>query len=164
MRIQAPQIRAALALLLALFVFVDVAPAFAQPVPDILVAQQQKRRTLFDLLFGEEPQAAPPVEQPRRVQPRQQQEQQRPRRQQQQQERRQEPQQQRRREAPAAALPPPKPALEKAANATRLAVFGDSLAVDLAKALERFYAEDPNLVVINQYVIDSSFVRQNHFE
>lgn len=156
MHIKASIIRTALALWLALFVFVDVAPAFAQPVPDILVAQQQRRRTLFDLLFGEEPKAAPPVEQPRRVQPRQQQRQQ-------QQQRRREPQQERRREAPAAALPPPKPAVEKAANATRLAVLGDSLAADLAKALERFYAEDPNLVVIDQAVGDSGFVRQDRF-
>ena len=63
-----------------------------------------------------------------------------------------------------AALPPPKPAIEKTADATRLAVFGDSLAVDLAKALERFYAEDPNLVVINQGVGSSGFVRDDFFD
>ncbi len=155
MRIKAPIVRVAVALLLAMFIVVDVAPALAQPVPDMLVAQQQKRRTLFDLLFGEEPQAAPPVEQPRRVQPRQQEQRQQPRR---------EPQEQRRREAPAAAAPPPKPTVEKAADATKLAVFGDSLAVELAKALDRFYAEDPNLVVLDEGVGDSGFVRQDHFD
>ncbi|KFL29150.1 hypothetical protein JP75_22470 [Devosia riboflavina] len=121
-------------LLIALFATVEVAPAFAQAETRIEVAQQQKRRTLFDVLFGAEPQQAPPPVQ--QTQPRQ---------------------------AAPVALPPPKPQVEKAENATRLAVFGDSLAVDLAKALERFYAEDPNLLVINQGVGSSGFVRDDYF-
>ena len=52
------------------------------------------------------------------------------------------------RSAPVAEAPPPQPKVEKSPTATRLAVFGDSLAIDFAKALDRFYAEDPNLVVI----------------
>ena len=64
---------------------------------------------------------------------------------------------------PQAALPPPKPTVEKTEGATRLAVFGDSMAVDLAKALERFYADDPSLVVIGQGVGSSGFVRQDFF-
>lgn len=130
-------IRVLFAIVMACFVFVDVAPAFAQSQQTIIVAQQQKRRTLFDLLFGDDQKAPPPVEQPRRQQ--------------------QAP-------APTAALPPPKPIIEKAPGATRLAVFGDSLAVDLSKALERFYAEDPNLVVINQGVGSSGFVRKDYFD
>ncbi|KKB85687.1 hypothetical protein VW29_06375 [Devosia limi DSM 17137] len=130
-------IRVLVAIVMACFVLVDVAPAFAQSQDTIVVAQQQKRRTLFDLLFGDEPKAPPPVEQPRRQQ--------------------QQPK-------PTAALPPPKPTIEKAPGATRLAVFGDSLAVDLSKALERFYAEDPNLVVINQGVGSSGFVRNDYFD
>ena len=64
-----------------------------------------------------------------------------------------------------AALPEPvKPAIEKSATATRVAVFGDSLSIDLAKAMERFYAEDPNLVVINQGVGSSGFVRADFFD
>jgi len=122
-------------LLIALFATVEVAPAFAQAETRIEVAQQQKRRTLFDVLFGDEPQQAPPPVQ--QTQPRQ---------------------------AAPAALPPPKPQGEKAENATRLAVFGDSLAVDLAKALERFYAEDPNLLVLNQGVGSSGFVRDDYFD
>lgn len=122
-------------LLIALFATVEVAPAFAQAETRIEVAQQQKRRTLFDVLFGAEPQQAPPPVQ--QTQPR--------------------------RAAPTAALPPPKPQVEKAENATRLAVFGDSMAVDLAKALERFYAEDPNLLVIDQGVGSSGFVRDDYF-
>lgn len=133
------------ALMAALLVFVDVAPALAQSDERIEVAQQQKRRTLFDMLFGEE-QAAPqppPAQQqqrqPRRTQPREQQ-------------------------AAPAPTPPPKPKVEKAENATRLAVFGDSLAIDLSKGLDRFYAEDPNMVVINQGVDSSGFVRNDFFD
>lgn len=119
---------------LACFVSSAVAPAFAQE--RIEVAQAKKHRTLFDLLFGEEQVAAPPpVQQP-----------------------------QTRRAAPAASLPPPKPVIEKLSGATRLAVFGDSLAVDLAKALERFYADDPNLVVVPQGVANSGFVRTDYFD
>lgn len=63
-----------------------------------------------------------------------------------------------------AALPPAKPKVEKAEGATRLAVFGDSMAVDIAKALERLYADDPNLVVIGQGVGSSGFVREDFFD
>src|SRR5690606_1048809 len=100
------------------------------------VGQEQvkkKRRTLMDLLFGggEEEQQQAPVEAPVVTKPKK------------------------------ATLPPvpEKPKVEKAANATRLVVFGDSMAVDVAKALERFYEEDPNLIVINQGVGSSGFVR-----
>ncbi|MDB5615709.1 MAG: hypothetical protein JWQ22_3362 [Devosia sp.] len=132
-------IRYVLAVLVGMLVLVDVAPAFAQN-QDVVVSQEPRRRTLFDLLFGDEQAAPPPVQQQR-----------------------QQPQQQRR-QAPAASLPPPKPVVEKAADATRLAVFGDSLAIDLSRALERFYAEDPNLVVIDQGVSDSGFVRTDYFD
>lgn len=130
--------RIVLLLLLVLFTSVEVMPAFAQGDERILVAQQERRRTLFDLLFGEENQAAPQPPPVQQTQPR--------------------------RQAEPVALPPPKPQVEKAANATRLAVFGDSMAVDLTKALERFYAEDPNLVVIGQGVGSSGFVRDDYFD
>lgn len=103
----------------------------------------QRRRTLFDLLFGDEEQERerrreeqPVVERPVR---------------------RQQPQQR-------AALPPPKPEVTKAEGATRLAVFGDSMAGDVARALERLFAEDPNLVVIPQGVGSSGFVRDDYFD
>jgi len=123
-----------LAVLVGLLVTLDVTAAYAQADERLLVAQETRRRTLFDLLFGEEPAPPPQVQQ---TQPRQ---------------------------AAPVALPPPKPEIEKAPNATRLAVFGDSLAVDLAKALSRFYAEDPNLVVIDQGVGSSGFVRDDYFD
>ncbi|MDC9824979.1 DUF459 domain-containing protein [Devosia sp. ZB163] len=135
----------------------DMLPAFAQsreaevaaPIVQqhedgrILVAQQEvqqqprRRRTLMDLLFGEpEPveQRAPVVEKP--VVKKQ----------------------------TKAALPPAKPKVAKATGATRLAVFGDSMATDVGRALERFYAEDPNLEVIVQGVGSSSFVRPDFFD
>lgn len=138
-------IRYVLAVLVGMLVLVDVAPALAQNDGRVLVAQEQRRKTLFDLLFGEEQQAAPPPVQ-------QQQQRTRPR------------QQAAPAPAPAPALPPPAPKVDKAPDATRLAVFGDSLAIDLSRALERFYAEDPNLVVINQGVSNSGFVRNDYFD
>jgi hypothetical protein len=129
-------------------VLADLLPTFAAereltPVPQlglvqadearVHVAQEQprRRRTLMDLLFGEpEPQ---PQQAPQVVQ------------------------------KPAvtrkADLPPAKPKIPKAENAVRLAVFGDSMATDLAKALDRAYAEDPNLAIISQGVGDTGFVR-----
>jgi uncharacterized protein len=56
------------------------------------------------------------------------------------------------------------PAVEKASEATRLAVFGDSMAADLSKALERLFAEDPNIVIVNQAVGSSGFVRNDYFD
>lgn len=142
-------IRYALALLVGMLVFIDVAPAFSQSDDTIVVAQQQRRRTLFDLLFGEEQQqAAPP---PAQAQP-----------------------QPSRQPAPAPQQtaapepepepPPSEPQTEKSSEATRLAVFGDTLANDLSAALDRFYADDPNLEVINQGVSNSGFVRDDYFD
>lgn len=128
--------RLLLLMLLVLLASLEVAPAFAQPEDRILVAQQERRRTLFDLLFGEDKAAQPAPPPVQQTQPR---------------------------KAAPVALPPPKPQIEKAPTATRLAVFGDSMAVDLSKALERFYAEDPNLVVIGQGVGSSGFVRDDYF-
>jgi hypothetical protein len=121
-------------------------PAITQQVDDgrIHVAQEEqppprkKRRTLMDLLFGDDQQRqdeAPVVEKP--VVKKQKK----------------------------AALPPPeKPKIEKTLGATRLAVFGDSMATDVGKALERFYAEDPNIAILTQGVGSSSFVRPDFFD
>jgi len=131
-------------LVVAMFAICELGPSLVVAQERIEVAQVKKRRTLMDLLFGEpEPQMAPapPVEQ-------------------------QAPPKKKKKSAPVeeASLPPAKPAVEKAPGATRVAVFGDSLAVDLGKALERHYAEDPNLVVLQQGVGSSGFVRQDYFD
>jgi len=60
-------------------------------------------------------------------------------------------------------LPPAKPTIPKADGATRVAVFGDSLADDLGKALDRFYANDPTVAILQQAVGPSGFVRQDYF-
>lgn len=109
----------------------------------IQLAQQQprKRRSLLDILFGRD--APEPEAQP------QQQQQSAPRRQTQ------------RRATPS---PSVVNLIEKNENATRLAVIGDSLAVDLAKALDRLYADDPNLKIVSKGVGSSGFVRDDFFD
>jgi len=124
-----------------------LAPAVIQ-VDDgrVLVAQadepvqkpKKKRKTLMDMLFGgdEQQEEQPVVEKPVvKVKPKK-----------------------------AADLPPAKPKIEKAPGATRLAVFGDSMATDVAKALDRFYAEDPNIAILDQSVGDSGIVRADYFD
>lgn len=102
----------------------------------LLVAQEQqprRRKTLMDLLFGgdDDQQQEAPVVEAPVVVTRK------------------------------ADLPPAKPKIPKSDTAVRLAVFGDSLATDLAKALDRFYAEDPNIAIIAQGVGDTGFVRKD---
>ncbi len=133
-------------LLTLLFVAALVAPVVGPVVAGaqerIEVAQQ--RRTLWDMLFGEEEQQQPAAQQ---RQPTRQQRQAPARSQQQ------------------ASTPPPQPdAVEKETDATRLAVLGDSLASDLGRALERFYAEDPNIVVVRKAVGSSGFVRYDFYD
>lgn len=119
---------------------VTASPAFtlgAREPERILVAQEQaqprKRKTLMDLLFGGDDQK----EQQEAVPV----------------------------EEPVvvkkADLPPAKPKIPKNDTAVRLAVFGDSLATDLAKALDRYYTEDPNIAIIAQGVGDTGFVRKD---
>jgi len=129
--------RAVILVILALFAFSDLAPSLF--VGDAVAQEQpvkKKRKTLMDLLFGGGDDEQQQVEAPVVTQPKK------------------------------ASLPPvpEKPKVEKAPTATRLAVFGDSLATDVAKALERYYAEDPNLIVINQGVGSSGFVRPDFFD
>jgi uncharacterized protein len=143
------------ALAVAAMVLADMAPLSAAEarvhvttaVPGTLIAPpaeerihiaQRKRRTLMDLLFGgdQEDEEEPVVERRRE------------------------------REPERAALPaePAKPVVEKAPGATRVAVFGDSMAADLTKALERLYGEDPNIVIVGQGVGSSGFVRDDYFD
>jgi uncharacterized protein len=128
--------RAVILVILALFAFSDLAPSL---IVGDAVAQEQpvkkKRKTLMDLLFGGGEEEQQ-IEAPKVTQPKK------------------------------ASLPPvpEKPKIAKAPTATRLVVFGDSMAVDVAKALERYYAEDPNITVINQGVGSSGFVRPDFFD
>jgi hypothetical protein len=102
--------------------------------------ERQRPRTLFDMLFG----------------PRQ--------------DRQRAPRDQGQPAAPSApqasrpSLPPSKPAIVKADGATRVAVFGDSMAGDVGKALDRFYADDPNVSIIQQSVGQSGFARPDYFD
>lgn len=139
-------------LFLMLFLPLGVHVSFAQgPDTRVLVAQNgqnpqrievAQNRTLFDLLFGPRQASPPPTT------------------------RRQTPT--RRTTAPAPSPAAPSVAeedlVEKAEEATRLAVFGDSLAIDLAKAFERAFADDPNLVVLGKGVGSSGFVRDDFFD
>lgn len=125
----------------ALFLAMLVAPllaggAFAQDT--------RPTRSLFEVLFGSGQTQSQP-QQPANVRPQPQTQQSAPR------------------PAPQASLPPT-PRVEKASNAKRIAVFGDSLAVDLTRALERFYAEDVETHVIGQGVSSSGFVRADYFD
>ena len=63
--------------------------------------------------------------------------------------------------APAA---PAKPKVEKSPTATRLAVLGDSLAIDIANAIERAHADDPNMVVTDYAKDSSGFVRDDYYD
>ena len=54
--------------------------------------------------------------------------------------------------------------IEKSPDAKRLLVVGDSLAIDLAKALDRFYAKDTELAIISKGVGSSGFVRDDYFD
>ncbi len=61
-------------------------------------------------------------------------------------------------------LEPAKPIVEKSPTATRLAVLGDTLASDLAGAMDRAHAEDPNMVVTGYAASSSGFVRDDYFD
>jgi len=54
--------------------------------------------------------------------------------------------------------------IDKNENATRLAVFGDSMAIDLARALKRSYGDDPDLAILGFGVGSSGFVRDDFFD
>ena len=137
--------RLLLILMVVSFAFGDIAPGLvmAQSFNAPLEAPQQAphRRTLLEMLFG-----------PRDNSPDQQQQLQ------------QQVTPPKRKAQPVAQLPPAKPIVAKADGATRIAIFGDSLAVDVGKAIDRFYADDPNVSVLDQEVGSSGFVRTDFFD
>lgn len=124
---------------------IEVAQLFGRPQQDVQVQQRggqpqpqqpKKRKSLFDFLFGggDDEQDQAPVVQKPKPKPK------------------------------VAVLPPAKPKVEKAEGATRLAVFGDSLAIDVGKALTRLYEDDPNMAVLEEGIGDSSIVRPDYFD
>ncbi len=125
--------------LLALCLSVSFLPSvMAQQNETITVAQETKKPTLWDFLFGGGEKKA----------------------------------EQKKDNAPTPALSspsitvlePPKPKIEKSETATRLAVLGDSLASELANAMDRAHAEDPNIVIISHSSGSSGFVRDDYFD
>lgn len=112
------------------------APGLAAPGRLELAQNEPRRRTLLDLLFGRSREEPETTEPTRRAAP------------------------------PRAATPSPSIVAvgTKNENATRLAVFGDSMASGLAHGLSRLYANDPNIVVLNEAVGSSGFVRDDFFD
>lgn len=135
MRIFLPLILLALTLPMA----VGAAPISAVAAERIEVAQNKNggRRTLFDILFGRKKEQPKPRQKTRKTP---------------------------RRSSPSVATPVKVDSIEKAENATRLLVIGDGLSIDLAKALDRFYAEDPQLKIVAAGVGSSGFVRDDYYD
>lgn len=113
--------------------------AVALLAPEAAMAQ---RRTLFDLLFGNDTQ----------------QQQQQPTQQTAPTQQNNAPQ------APRQTQVADVPEVEKNEGATRLLVVGDVMASGLANALSRTFAEDPNLVVISKSDGSSGFVRDDYYD
>jgi uncharacterized protein len=116
-----------------------LAPAVSDAPARYRIAQ---RRSLFDILFGNSNPPAQPAPRPAPVQPLTQTRAPRP-------------------------TPAPVPVVIEAPKneaATRLAVIGDSLAVDLARALGRYYADDPDLKIIGMGVGSSGLVRDDFYD
>ena len=115
---------------------VPLVPVLAQEAP--IVVAQAKKPTLWDLLFGNSNKKQPEAPQQAAPKPK---------------------------SSPSVTvLEPAKPEIEKSETATRLAVLGDSLASDLASALQRAHAEDPNLVVQERDSGSSGFVRDDYYD
>ncbi|WP_424983616.1 DUF459 domain-containing protein [Maritalea sp. S77] len=126
-----------LALMLPLAVATVSTAAYAQERIEVAQNNSGERRTLFDILFGRKKEQPKPQQQ-KRTTPR--------------------------RSSPSVAAPVKVNTIEKAPDATRLLVIGDSLSIDLAKGLDRFYAEDPQLKIIGAGVGSSGFVRDDYYD
>ncbi len=114
------------------------------PLSDVQAQQRAERRTLFQMLFGVKPKAAPPppIEEPKKqVRPR-------PRK---------------RTPAPAVAAPPPEPEVAKAENARKILVVGDFLANGLGEGLNDSFAATPDVAVETRGEVASGLVREDHF-
>lgn len=126
-----------LALALPMMVALAPQPVVAQERFEVAQSNNGERRTLFDILFGRNKKEKP-APQPQRTAPK--------------------------RSSPSVVAPVKVNTIEKAPDATRLLVIGDSLSIDLAKGLDRFYAEDPQLKIIGAGVGSSGFVRDDYYD
>ncbi len=119
-----------------------LSPVLAQETVQVERIEIAQNKTLFDLLFGPKDPPPPPTQ----------------------------PSQTTTTRTPSAPRAPAPPRvvvpeiIDKAEGATRLAVFGDSLAIDLAKAFQRAYAEDTNLSIVGKGVGSSGFVRDDFYD
>ncbi|MGJ8528023.1 SGNH/GDSL hydrolase family protein [Maritalea sp.] len=137
--------RWAFKLLMVVVLMLAFAPAtivnigIAQERIEVAQAEKQKRRTLFDVLFGrnkpEEKKKTAPVKKTTK-----------------------------RKSSPSITSVPKIKMIEKAPDARTLLVVGDSLAIDLAKALDRHYAKDTQLAIVSKGVGSSGFVRDDYFD
>ena len=125
---------------MAILAVLLVLPLAAAPVQ---AQERTERRTLFQMLFGVKPKAAPPpiLEPKKQVRPR-------PRK---------------RTPATAVAAPPTEAEVAKAENARQILVIGDFLASGLGEGLDDSFASIADVEVETRGEVASGLVREDHF-
>ena len=122
-----------------------LAVAIVLPLSDAPVQAQQptERRTLFQMLFGSKPKAAPPptAEPKKQVRPR-------PRK---------------RTPAPVVEAAPAQPEVAKVENARQILVVGDFLAGGLGEGLDDSFASIADVEIETRSEVASGLVREDHF-
>jgi hypothetical protein len=113
----------------------------------IQVAQAEKKRSLFDILFGRNKSAKEKAQETKRAPTQSKKSTSR-----------------RTTSSPSITTVPKIQMIEKSPDAQTLMVVGDSLAIDLAKGLDRFYAKDTDLAILSKGVGSSGFVRDDYFD
>lgn len=127
----------------AVFGVMATRPVLAQEV--IQVAQAEQKRSLFDILFGRNKSAKEKAQE-------------------QNSNAKKSTSSRRSTSSPSITTVPQITMIEKSPDAQTLMVVGDSLAIDLAKALDRFYAKDTDLAILSKGVGSSGFVRDDYFD
>lgn len=112
--------------------------AFAQNRIEVAQVEEPKKRSLFDILFGRNKPAASKA--PVKTTPT------------------------KRKSSPSITTIPTIKMIEKEPDAKVVLVVGDSLAIDLVKALDRFYAKETQLTFVSKGVGSSGFVRDDYFD
>ncbi len=111
--------------------------AIAQERIEVAQAKEKKKRTLFDVLFGRNKPEKTKSTTKKKT---------------------------KRKSSPSITNVPKIKMIEKAPDARTLLVVGDSLSIDLAKALDRHYAKDTQLAIVSKGVGSSGFVRDDYFD